>query len=106
MTSDLMQVTSTTDSRHDAEQIARLLVDRRLAACVQISGPITSIYRWQDRIETAEEWRLTIKTVATAWAGLEQAIRQAHPYDEPEILAAPITAASEGYQQWLREQVG
>lgn len=104
--SEAIQVTTTTATKEDAQRIAAALVERRLAACVQVGGPITSCYRWQGAIETAEEWLCTIKTTRAAYEQVERAIRQLHPYDEPEIIAVPIVAGSAGYLQWLDRQVG
>ena len=100
-----IQVVTTTANKPDAEKIATALVQQRLAACVQVDGPLLSCYRWQGAIETAEEWRCTIKTTPEAYAQVEQAIRQLHPYEVPEILATPIVAGSPAYLDWLREQV-
>jgi periplasmic divalent cation tolerance protein len=102
---EAIQVQTTTATKADAERIAAALVEQRLAACVQISGPITSCYRWQNAIETADEWRCTAKTTRAAYPRVEQAIRGLHPYDEPEIIAVPIVAGSVGYLTWLVEQV-
>lgn len=103
---EAIQVQTTTATRADAERIAAALVERRLAACVQISGPITSCYRWQGAVETAEEWGCAAKTTLAAYPRVEQAIRELHPYEEPEIIAVPIVAGSSGYLTWLVEQVG
>lgn len=103
---DFIQVLTTTDTKNLAEQIGRALVERRLAACVQIVGPIESIYRWQGQIETAEEWQCWIKTTRERFAAVEQAIRELHTYSVPEILAIPVVAGSAAYLQWLEEQVG
>ncbi len=103
--SEHIQVVTTTDKRDDAVAIARVLVEQRLAACVQIVGPITSVYRWKGQIETAEEWQCWAKSRDDRYAQIEQAIRQNHPYEEPEILAVPVTAASAGYLAWLDAQV-
>ncbi|MCL4207749.1 MAG: divalent cation tolerance protein CutA [Pirellulaceae bacterium] len=101
-----LQVTTTTANKSDAERIARALVENRLAACVQISGPITSVYRWQDTVETASEWLCTIKTIDTNYPQVESTIRQLHTYDEPEIIALPIVAGSATYLEWLRTESG
>jgi periplasmic divalent cation tolerance protein len=102
---EAIQVTTTTATKADAERIAAALVERRLAACVQVGGPITSCYRWQGKVETAEEWLCAAKTTRAAYDQVEQAIRQLHPYDEPEIIAVPIVAGSAGYLAWLEQQV-
>ena len=103
---ETIQVNTTTATKADAERIATALVERRLAACVQVGGPVTSCYRWQGKIETAEEWLCTAKTTREAYDQVEQAIRELHPYEAPEIIAVPIVAASAGYLAWLRDQVG
>jgi periplasmic divalent cation tolerance protein len=102
---DYIQVVTTVERREDAEKIARLLVDRRLAGCVQIVGPITSVYRWQGKVETAEEWQCLAKTRRELFEKVETAIRQVHPYEVPEIIAVPITAGSADYLAWLDEAV-
>jgi periplasmic divalent cation tolerance protein len=96
-----IQVVTTTALREEAERIARELVEARLAACAQIVGPITSIYRWQGKVETDEEWQCWVKTRSTLFAGVEEAIRRIHPYEVPEILAVPIVAGSASYLAWL-----
>jgi periplasmic divalent cation tolerance protein len=99
-----IQVTTTTATREDAERIARALVEKRLAACVQIVGPITSIYRWKGKIETTGEWLCLIKGRQEGFGAIERAIRSLHPYETPEIVAVPITAGSQGYLDWLRDE--
>ena len=100
---DCIQVVTTTARRDEAEQIARALVDQRLAACVQVLGPITSIYRWQGKIETSEEWQCWAKSRSDLYDRIEQAIVRLHPYEVPEILALPVLAGSAAYLTWLRE---
>ena len=100
-----IQVTTTTEQRADADRIARDLVERRLAACVQIVGPITSIYRWKGKVETAREWLCLIKSRAEHYASLEQAVRALHPYETPEIIAVPVNAGSRDYLDWLGGQL-
>ncbi|HEV3416442.1 MAG TPA: divalent-cation tolerance protein CutA, partial [Pirellulales bacterium] len=94
---EVIQIVTTTDGKNLAEQIGRTLVDGRLAACVQIVGPITSIYRWEGKTETAEEWQCWIKTTRDHYAAVEQAIRQIHTYTVPEILAVPVVAGTPAY---------
>ena len=103
---DAIQITTTTASRDLAERIAYELVARRLAACVQITGPAESTYRWQGNLEIArEEWICTVKTITARYAAAEQAIRDLHTYETPEIIAVPIFAGSEEYLDWLRTEV-
>lgn len=101
---DHIQVVTTTATQEDAQRIAQTLVESRLAACVQIVGPITSTYRWQGKIETGQEWQCVAKTRRDLYAQVEEAIRRAHPYEVPEILALPIVAESDDYGRWLEEQ--
>ncbi|MDZ7619125.1 MAG: divalent-cation tolerance protein CutA, partial [Patescibacteria group bacterium] len=103
--SGYIQVVTTTDKRDDALAIAQQLVQQRLAACVQILGPITSVYRWKGEVESADEWQCWAKSRQDRYAQIEQAIRKVHPYEEPEILAMAITDASAGYLAWLDAQV-
>jgi periplasmic divalent cation tolerance protein len=99
-----IQVVTTTARREEAERIARDLVEKRLAACAQVVGPITSIYRWQGKIETDEEWQCWCKTRGELFPRVEEAIRAVHPYQVPEILAVPIAAGSEAYLTWLEAE--
>jgi periplasmic divalent cation tolerance protein len=101
---DILQIITTTASAEDARRIARALVEQRLAACVQIVGPIESVYRWQGKIETAGEFQCWIKTRSDLFDRVEQTIRQLHPYEVPEILAVPVVAGSQKYLDWLREE--
>jgi periplasmic divalent cation tolerance protein len=103
--SNYIQVTTTTGSQDDAEQIAHALVTKRLAACVQIVGPVTSIYWWEEEVETAEEWLCLIKSKQGHYPELEAAIQQIHPYDTPEIIATPITLGSRDYLRWIDEEM-
>lgn len=98
----VLQVSTTTDSEEDAQRIAQSLVEQRVAACVQVVGPISSTYWWQGAVETAEEWLCLIKTRQELYPQLEKAIRAIHPYDVPEILAVPVVAGHEAYMDWVR----
>ena len=101
-----IQVVTTIDTEEGAQRIARALVEQRLAACVQVRGPISSTYRWQGEIETAEEWQCVAKTRGGHYDRVERAIIALHPYEVPEILAVPVMAESQSYADWLDEQVG
>jgi periplasmic divalent cation tolerance protein len=98
---EAIQVFVTAGSREDAERIARSMVEARLAACAQIVGPMTSVYRWQGAIETAQEFLCLLKTRRDLYPELEEAIRKIHPYQVPEIVAMPVTAGNPAYLQWL-----
>jgi periplasmic divalent cation tolerance protein len=103
--SDYIQVITTTATHDEAEIIARALVEEHLAACTQIIGPITSIYRWEGQIETSQEYQCWAKSRRSLYERLEAAIRRLHPYQVPEILAVPIVAGSETYLKWLDDEV-
>jgi periplasmic divalent cation tolerance protein len=102
---DYIQVVTTTGRKEDAETIARALVEGRLAACVQVLGPITSTYRWKGKIETSQEWQCWAKSRRQLYQQIEGAIRRLHPYEVPEILAVEIFAGSRDYLTWLDEEV-
>ena len=104
--SEYLQITTTTGTRHDAEQIAAELVSRCLAGCVQVSGPIASTYRWQGKTETSEEWVCTIKTGREQLEAIQKVISEIHPYEVPELIATPIVGGSEKYLAWLKQQLG
>jgi periplasmic divalent cation tolerance protein len=103
--SDYVQVLTTVGSEAEAGRLAEALVERRLAACVQVIGPITSRYRWEGAIEEAREWQCLAKTTRGAFEAVEAAIREVHSYDEPEVIATPIVAGSAGYLAWIEENV-
>jgi len=96
-----LQIITTTENRQDAEKIAGVLVDEKLAACVQIIGPVTSTYRWQGCIETAEEWQCIIKSRQDLYEEIEKVIKKMHPYEVPEIIAVSVVAGSSDYLEWL-----
>lgn len=100
-----VQIVTTVADKAAAVTLARGLVERRLAACVQIDGPIESVYRWKGTIEQAAEWRLTLKTTSAAAPRAIASLRRDHPYDEPEILVLPVSGGSEGYLRWLADEV-
>ena len=103
MTQDFVQIVTTTGKQEEARRIANALVQQRLAGCVQIVGPIESLFRWEGKIETATEWQCWIKTRSSLYEAVEQTIRKLHPYEVPEILALPVLQGSETYLQWLAE---
>gem|GEM_PF-79197 len=105
MADEIIQVVTTTADKQDAETLAQALLTKRLAGCVQVSGPITSSYWWNNRIETGTEYTCIVKTIRSLYAEVEQVLLDLHPYDQPEILAVAVSDVSPGYAQWLREQV-
>ncbi len=98
-------MSTTLDSRVAANAIATRLVDLGQAACVQVIGPIDSVYRWQGKMEQAEEWICVAKTDRAHFAALKDIILKHHPYDEPEVIATEIVAGSDGYLAWLGKQL-
>lgn len=87
--------------QESARRVAEALISGRLAACVNLLAPCTSVYRWQGKIETTQEIPLLIKTLASRYGKVEAAIRQLHPYELPEIIAVPISAALPEYLGWM-----
>ena len=99
-------VVTTVGLLEKAEQFASALVERRLAACVNIVGPIHSIYRWKDAIQREQEYLLLIKTTAERAADLATAFAELHPYEVPERVELTIDAGSDAYLEWVIAQVG
>ncbi len=86
--------------------IARTLVDERLAACVSVLPPMTSVYRWQSKVTEDSEQQLIVKTTRAQLDALERRMRELHPYDVPEFLVVEISGGAESYLEWLRGSVG
>ena len=101
---EFITVQTTIDSKDGAQKIAEALVRRHLAACVQVSGPITSTYWWEGKLEQSQEWMCAAKTRKELYNELEQAIRENHPYDTPEILAIPVVAGIKSYLDWIETE--
>src|SRR5574341_1905180 len=95
----------TTGSSAEGERFARTLVEEQLAACVNRSAPIQSVYRWQGKVEESQEELLIIKTRREMFAALDRRIRELHSYSVPEIIAIPVLEGNGEYLRWLREQV-
>lgn len=98
---DILLVLTNLPDRDSAARLAQDLVEQRLAACVNILEGCASIYRWQGRLENAAEVPMLIKTRADLYPALEQAIRQRHPYEVPEIIAWPLVAGFAEYLDWV-----
>lgn len=96
-------VLTTCGSKDEAHRIARALVERRVAACVNIISSVESIYRWEERIDNATEWLLLIKTTAEKSAVVCDAIRELHSYDVPECIVIPIEDGTAEYLKWINE---
>jgi periplasmic divalent cation tolerance protein len=101
---DVIAVLTNLPDSESAFNLARALVHRRLAACVNVLAPATSFYRWEGREEEAAEVPVIIKTVLERYPELEQAIRELHPYDLPEIIALPVRQGFENYLGWVRDE--
>lgn len=101
---EALVVTLTAPSAADAERLGRLALEGHLAACAQVSGPITSSYWWQGEIATATEWTCTLKTTRSRIAPLLGALRAAHPYEVPEVVVTPIVSGDADYLAWIHTE--
>ena len=101
---DVLLVLTNLPDREAAEKLASAVIKERVAACVNILGACTSVYRWQGVIENAQEIPLLIKTTGARYAALETVIRRLHPYELPEIIAVPLTQGLPGYLQWVGDE--
>jgi len=101
MESTKLLVLTNVPDRATAEKLADLLVDRQLAACVNILAPCRSVYRWKGAVQHDEEHPMLIKTTAERYPALEQALRGGHPYELPEIIAVPIERGLPAYLDWV-----
>ena len=102
---DARIVFTTAGSQEEARKIAHTLVERKLAACVNIVPQIESVYRWQEKVETATEWLLIIKTQAESFAGVRDAIKELHSYELPECVMVEIADGSDAYLKWIADNV-
>lgn len=98
-------VLTTTGSHEQARKIAHTLVERRLAACVNIVSSLESVYRWKDQVDTAQEWLLIIKTTAAAFERVRDGIRQLHSYELPECILVAIEDGASAYLEWIGDSV-
>jgi periplasmic divalent cation tolerance protein len=99
-----VQIFTTTETKEEAQKIARHLVEQKLAACVQIAGPIESTYRWKGKVETSTEWLCLIKTRESLFGWVDAAIKKLHSYETPEIIAVPLVNGSVEYLKWLDDE--
>lgn len=97
----LLLVITNLPDQESACRVGKMLVAGRLAACVNVLAPCTSIYRWRGQVESAQETPLLIKTLASHYGKVEAAIRQAHPHELPEIIAVPLSAGLPEYLAWV-----
>jgi periplasmic divalent cation tolerance protein len=101
----IILISTTLESKTDAERIAGLLLDRKLIACAQISGPMTSLYRWKGVLTSATEYALNLKTAPSCAEEVKALLREEHPYDLPEIIVQEIDNSSNEYSQWIHGEV-
>ena len=98
---DAIVILVTAGSDEEARRIAAALVERRLVACVNLVGPIRSIYRWDGEIRDDPEVLLIVKTIRERFAAVEQAVRELHSYDVPEVIAVAVEQGSLPYLNWI-----
>lgn len=102
---EYLQIFSTVDSEEAAGRLAATLVERRLAACVQIIPNLRSVYWWQGKVEEAGEYLLLIKSTQKQYPALEEAVRELHPYACPELIGLKIETGLPAYLAWLQNEV-
>jgi periplasmic divalent cation tolerance protein len=102
---DKIVVLSTCDSKKQADQLAHHLVEKRLAACVNIVPGLTSVYRWKDKIENAKEWMLVIKSRRDVLPALQAEIEKVHTYEVPEVLVLTVIDGAERYLNWIDSEL-
>jgi periplasmic divalent cation tolerance protein len=101
---DKIVVFSTCGSQEEARKLAGTLIEKRLAACINITAPITSVYRWKGVVEEANEWLLIIKSRREHFDGIRAALEAAHSYELPEVLAIPVLEGAPNYLAWLEAE--
>jgi periplasmic divalent cation tolerance protein len=99
-----IQIQTTSDQRETLETIAKQLIENKLAACVQISSPISSFFRWKDKVDSAVEFVAAIKTRAQLFDAVAAVIGQHHNYELPQIIAVPIVHVSDDFADWIRSE--
>src|ERR1700746_3470964 len=98
---DIRLALTTAGSQEEASKIGQALVERRLAACVNVVPQVRSIYRWEGKAEESQEWLLMIKTTAAGFAGVQEAIKELHSYDLPECICVPVEQGGSEYLHWI-----
>jgi periplasmic divalent cation tolerance protein len=98
-------ILSTASSKDEAQHIARALVERKLVACVNIIGPIDSIYRWKGEVETAQEFLLLMKTDSEWFERVRDAVKSLHSYEVPEVIQVPVENGLPAYLQWISTSI-
>ncbi len=102
---DKIVVLTTCDSEEEAVELARALVEQKVAACVNILPGVRSVYQWRGKFEDAQEWQLVIKSRRDLFPKLKEAIAAVHSYEVPEVLALPVVDGSESYLSWLDREL-
>jgi periplasmic divalent cation tolerance protein len=102
---NVVQIETALGSESEAAGLAAALVEERLAACVQVLGPMQSTYRWRGRVERSIEWLCRAKTTASRSRAALARIRELHSYEQPEILVIPVSDGDDGYLGWVADQV-
>jgi len=103
--SSLIIISTTFAEKEDGLKVARLLLGERLAACAQLSGPITSCYHWHDKVVTETEFTLSLKTISSLYEKVEKRLNEIHPYEVPEIVSYDIARVSKEYITWVKNEV-
>jgi periplasmic divalent cation tolerance protein len=98
----IVSIMTTLDDKQTLENICRVLVEKKMVACAQVSGPIKSLYWWNGSLEETEEWVGTMKTRSELYQSVEEEIVRLHPYEVPEIMGEEIAHALPAYTQWVR----
>ncbi len=101
---EYIQVFVSASDEKEAFRIADELIDNKLAACVQIVGPVTSVYRWKNKKEKTSEWICIIKSKKEIYSKLENKIKEIHTYEVPEIVVLPIVNGNKDYLKWLEQE--
>ncbi|GAA1811362.1 divalent-cation tolerance protein CutA [Planosporangium flavigriseum] len=101
---EFVQVSTTIDSPDAATELARSAVEARTAACGQVVGPINSVYWWEGKVDSAQEWLVLFKTTADRADALVEYIRALHPYEVPEVISTPITGGNPAYLAWIGQE--
>ncbi|HUX35865.1 MAG TPA: divalent-cation tolerance protein CutA [Candidatus Paceibacterota bacterium] len=102
---EFIKIYTTVAKKSDAERIAKILSEKKLSACTQIAGPITSVYKWKGKLEKSKEWMCSAKARKGDYKKIEKAIKEIHPYKLPEIIALPIVGGSPEYFNWMRKEI-
>ena len=103
--SEIILVTTTLETQQEAQDLASYILNKRFAACAQITGPITSLYWWQGKIDHSKEFVLSLKTTSDLYDKLELLIQENHPYETPEIIATTLNCCSHEYKKWLEKEI-